>query len=328
MDTNFADWNNADANTVNHDFNFDFASALNLKSSSEDDEDDDPFTSATTANGFNSIIGNNNISNHQQFYHHLSNGAYDQNDFLMNFYVSPLTITNASYPISNTNNHHHPPPSSSSYNPFQYELHDINSNNDNWANFNSDNFADFDSHFANMSVAEAAREAAAENNELEQVKETCFVATTQTVEITTAPPETLIARDFLLGPAIPAPSSVDFRQVLEELEDDEFFSLRDDSNEMSSLTEKMLENTEVPDDEDDDFASADERSVENVRNLENFFVIQEIISSSKGNSEEETNIDQFVDCTVSPSPTDAKNDDNSLNGVDSDETASPPEPNE
>jgi hypothetical protein len=51
--------------------------------------------------------------------------------------------------------------------------------------------------------------------------------------------------------------------VLEELEDDEFFSLRDDSNDMSSLTDdidkKMMENTEVPDDEDDDFASADER---------------------------------------------------------------------
>lgn len=267
MDTNFADWNNADAITPNHDFSFDFNNALNQKSSTspfanenEEQSNDDSFGSAS--NGFNSIIGNNNIRNHQ-LYH--QSDAYDQNDFLMNFYVSPLTISNTNYPLTATN---HP----SSYNPFQYhhEIHgaDVNSNNDNWANFNSDNFADFDTHFANMNVSgeTTTTEADGAENTTDQVEhatETCFVATTQTVEISTVPPEP-VKREFQLGAAVaPVTATMDFRQALEELEDDEFFSLRDDSNEMSSLTDdnvqKLLENTEVPEDEDDDFASADER---------------------------------------------------------------------
>lgn len=264
MDTNFADWNNADAITSNHDFPFDFNNALNLKSTSpfdnggDEQEHDDPFASAS--NGFDSIIGNNNISNHQ-LYHH--NGAYNQNDFLMNFYVSPLTITNTNYPLMATN---HP---SSSYNPFHYhhESHDadVNSNNDNWANFNSDNFADFDSHFSEMIPAapsvDGPDDIEKSEDQVEHVTETCFVATTQTVEISTAPPEP-VKREFHLGSSVGF-AIAELKPGLDELEDDEFFSLRDDSNEMSSLTDdndkKLLENTEVPDDEDDDFASADER---------------------------------------------------------------------
>lgn len=263
-DTNFAEWDNSDATSSNHDFPFDFNNALNLKSTSPfqheadeqaNDDDDDPFG---TANGFNSIIGNNNLSNHQ-LYHH--NGAYDQNDFLMNFYVSPLTVTNTNYPLTANN---YP----SAYNPFQYhrEIHDadVNSNNDNWATFNSDNFADFDTHFANMMPTGQAEDGNKPDGSQEaEEPTTCFVATTQTVEISTAPPEP-VKREFLLGLAAAATVPVvDFRHALEEVEDDEFFSLRDDSNEMSSLTDdndkKLLENTEVPEDEDDDFASADER---------------------------------------------------------------------
>lgn len=256
--TNFAEWNNSDAN---HDFSFDFNNALNLKSSDSPFENDDqenhedPFANA--ANGFNSIMGNNNLSNHHQIYHH--NGAYEQNDFLMNFYVSPMTITNTNYPLPATN---YP----SSYNPFLYhhELHDeadVNSNNDNWANFDSDNFADFDSHFANMMAGGETSEQPESDekqheDQIEHVTETCFVATTQTVEISTAPPEP-VNRDFVLGPV------ADFKPAVEEIEEEDFYSLKDDSNDMSSLTDdvdkKMLENTEVPDDEDDDFASADER---------------------------------------------------------------------
>lgn len=262
MDTNFADWNNADATSVHHDFSYDFNNALNIKSAPspfeyESEEpatsDGDPFASSVS-NGFGSIMGNNNISNHQLYQH---NGAYDQNDFLMNFYVSPMTVTNTHYPLATTNH-------LSSYNPFHYhhEIHDadVNSNNDNWANFNADNFADFDTHFANMTSAAGdapdSPEAEKSDDQEKQVTEPCFVATTKTVEISMAPPEAPVKREFNLGP-------VDFRQVLEELEEEEFYSLRDDSNDMSSLTEdnerKFLENTEVPEDDDDDFASADER---------------------------------------------------------------------
>lgn len=54
-----------------------------------------------------------------------------------------------------------------------------------------------------------------------------------------------------------------------------------------------------------------------------------LFSSSKGNSEEETNSiggDQFVDCTISP-PSEAKNNENALNGDELDETALPSELN-
>lgn len=56
--------------------------------------------------------------------------------------------------------------------------------------------------------------------------------------------------------------------------------------------------------------------------------LQGIFSSSKGNSEEETNGDNFVDCTVSPTPPHAKNDEHSLNGLNSIDNTTPPEPNE
>jgi hypothetical protein len=120
---------------------------------------------------------------------------------------------------------------------------------------------------------------------------TCFVATTQVIEISSAPPtaataveepheeeelaqETASKREFQLGPNVvnnnniinPIDSIIQKTiPALDELDDEEFFSLRDDSNEMSSLTDdtdrKLInnENTEIPDDDDDDFASADER---------------------------------------------------------------------
>lgn len=244
------------------------------------------------------------------------NGIYDQtNDFLMNFYASQctnypftatITSTNTTLPTSYNNPFH--PHNHHFINHHIVDDNDINSNNDNWANFNSspDNFADFDSHFANMApigvestisadlqhppqedlsnqfssetvekIEDIQIETKAidkEDEEQEPSIPQCFVATTQVIEISALPPtftDTTIfeeKREFQLGPNPADSVQAKIISALEELEDEEFYSLRDDSNEINSLTDdtdrKLTsnnENTEVPDDDDDDFASADER---------------------------------------------------------------------
>lgn len=289
----------------------------------------DPFESnaSLTGNdgdgrGFNTIMGNNNISNNPIMFGYHPNGGYDHsNDFLMNFYASqctnysPFMANSCNIVPTLTNIHHHPSPlltnssslknssCSSSYNPFHQHYcvittnnasiqdgdNDLNSNNDNWANFDSsvDNFADFDSHFANMTPASfnsAVNQELGTCEEFSQGDPPCFVSTTQVLEISSVPPTSAIQQEleqqpqelspvkFQLGPnpapidalILPATTLNNIIKSFDELEDEEFFSLRDDSNDMSSLTddfEKKLtfENTEVPDDDDDDFASADER---------------------------------------------------------------------
>jgi hypothetical protein len=316
-----------------------------LKSSSfdqEDEQDDDtfqskdifattdPFESNTSLNdgdggGFNTIMGNNNISSNPLMFGYHTNGYDHSNDFLMNFYASQRTnyspfMANTCniVPTTLTNIHHHPSPlstanssplannssCSSSYNPFHQHFcvitttnaslnendHDINSNNDNWANFDSsvDNFADFDSHFANMtpaSFSQAVDAAARASDDFSQGDAVCFVSTTQVLEISSVPPITQMQQDqqlppdetspikFQLGPnpspidSIIIPPATTLNNIIksfDELDDEEFYSLRDDSNDMSSLTDDndkkfTFENTEVPEDDDDDFASADER---------------------------------------------------------------------
>lgn len=291
----------------------------NEQDENDDFESKDPFatsdpfelttvTSDDNSSGFNSIIGNNNISNPLMFGYHTTNtNGYDQsNDFLMNFYASQCTnyspFTANPPPSSSSsllNNYSHAINSCSSpYNPFHQHFcvlttnninnirqdvdgdDDINSNNDNWANFDSssDNFADFDSHFASMTPATfttttTTTEATDEVEVKEETNEepTCFVATTQVLEISSAPPpQPPSPVKFQLGSnlsesTVPTSiiSSVPIKSF-DELDDEEFFSLRDDSNDMSSLTDDndkkfTFENTEVPDDDDDDFASADER---------------------------------------------------------------------
>lgn len=209
---------------------------------------------------------------------------------------SPLSTTNSSPIVNNSS-------CSSSYNPFHQHFcvitssnaslndgdNDINSNNDNWANFDSslDNFADFDSHFANMTPASftpADFESTVKGTG--EFDPPCFVATTQVLEISSVPPiqqesqqdqqmppqEGSSPIKFQLGPnptpidakMEPATTLNNIIKSFDELDDEEFFSLRDDSNEMSSLTDDndkkfTFENTEVPEDDDDDFASADER---------------------------------------------------------------------
>lgn len=281
----------------------------------------DPFESTTTSsssNEFTSIIGNNNSNSNPMVYGYHTNGVYDQsNDFLMNYYASNYSPF-ASNSCNNTNILHHPPnhnsssysnainSCSSSYNPFHQHFcvlspsatnnsscsandNDINSNNDNWANFDSsssDNFADFDSHFASMNLTTFSNNddtTTTTTNETSQLHEekkdnekneeeddeqiTTFVATTQVLEISSAPPtQQQSPLKFKLGPNISTspPATVAGTKALDELDDEEFFSLRDDSNEMSSLTDDndkkyTFENTEVPEDDDDDFESADER---------------------------------------------------------------------
>lgn len=311
-----------------------FNSALTLKSSSYEQDDDhdndedfqskdiftttDPFDSSTALNegdggGFNTIMGNNNISCNPLMFGYHTNGVYDHsNDFLMNFYASQCTnyspfMANSCNIVPTTlTNIHHPSPlstnsssinnsCSSSYNPFHQHFcvltstnasiqdgdHDINSNNDNWANFDSsvDNFADFDSHFANMPATfTTAAEGEEESNESENFTHNeppCFIATTQVLEISSVPPSAALEQPqetspikFQLGSIdsiIPPATTINnIIKSFDELDDEEFFSLRDDSNDMSSLTDDNdkkfnYEQTEVPDDDDDDFASADER---------------------------------------------------------------------
>lgn len=291
----------------------------------------DPFESSTSLNdgdaggGFNTIMGNNNLSNNPLMFGYHANGYDHSNDFLMNFYASQRTnyspfMANTCnlVPTTLTNIHHHPSPlpttnssplvnnssCSSSYNPFhqhfcvitttnaslQDDDNDINSNNDNWANFDSsvDNFADFDSHFANMTPATFNPSAdpdtdAKTSDGFSQSEPPCFVSTTQVLEISSVPPVTQAQQQdddqevsspikFQLGPnptpidSIIPPSTTlnNIIKSFDELDDEEFFSLRDDSNDMSSLTDDndkkfTFENTEVPEDDDDDFASADER---------------------------------------------------------------------
>jgi len=262
----------------------------------DSDLHNDPFTNDpfadTSTSGFDAIIGNNNISSNQLYSYH--NGIYGQsNDFLMNYYASQCT----NYPFTATNT----PSYNNPFHPHHFinhhvnvndnDMNDINSNNDNWANFNSspDNFADFDSHFANMAPVgvESMSHMQLDTEEHHEIRtndegeeQQCFVSTTQVIEISSLPPpETTTAsmpeyldmteekREFQLGPN-PADSDLINMKTLstavEELEDEEFYSLRDDSNEMNSLTDdtdrKLVnENTEIPEDDDDDFASADER---------------------------------------------------------------------
>lgn len=247
----------------------------------DDDDNKDPFSisdpfesagSTTTSSGFFSIIGNNNISSNRPMYDY-HNGAYDHpNDFLMNFYASqctnyPFTATTTSSITTNI-------PPSSGYNPFHHNLinhDDVNSNNDNWANFNSspDNFADFDSHFAStapIGVESILPSSTTRTNFV--MKPSRFVSTTQVLEISSVPPQAIneLKNDFQLGSEFATSEEpTEAITITDELDDEEFFSLRDDSNEISSFTEEdrklteLIEQTEVPEDDDDDFASADER---------------------------------------------------------------------
>lgn len=274
-------------------------------------------------------MGNNNISNNPLMFGYHTNGYDHSNDFLMNFYASQRTnyspfMANTCVPTTLTNIHPSPLSSanssslinnsscSSSYNPFHQHFcvitttnaslqdgdNDINSNNDNWANFDSsvDNFADFDSHFANMTPATFTPAVdpvtgAKTSDDFSQSEPQCFVSTTQVLEISSVPPMAQIQQQndleipphevpsspikFQLGPnptpidsiqsiIPPATTLNNIIKSFDELDDEEFFSLRDDSNDMSSLTDDIdkkftFENTEVPEDDDDDFASADER---------------------------------------------------------------------
>lgn len=264
MENNFANWDNSETSNSNE-YPFDFNSSLNLKSTSpfqndndQNDNNDDPFAESAVNGVFNTIIGNDN----HHFYHHINGGVGVFG--LTNFYqVSPMSMTNTNFSSSANNQLSS---SSSSYNPFLVELNDnsnvaVECNNDNsWAAFDADNFADFDSHFAEFEPVTT------ENSETGPVTTQTFVATTQTIEISTAPPPPPYEppkRDFVLGTStqinnlLPAMDALELDEV-----EDEFYSLRDDSNEMNSLTEdktRNAENTEVPDDDDDDFASADER---------------------------------------------------------------------
>jgi hypothetical protein len=299
----------------------------NEKENEEEDDDfhskdpfatTDPFESANTGGGFDAIIGNNNISNNPLYGYHITNGYDQSNDFLMNFYASQCTnyspfattinTCNTNIPPHNSSSYSHALNScSSSYNPFHqhfcaltsssaainnsiaHNIDDVNSNNDNWANFDSsssDNFADFDSHFAsitptnpvmesnataNPSMTDEEKNDEGETHDEATIETPCFVSTTQVLEISSVPPQQSSPIRFQLGPNVTSSTvdtstaafvaSVVSSKAFDDLDDEEFFSLRDDSNSLTDDIERKFtfENTEIPDDDDDDFASADER---------------------------------------------------------------------
>lgn len=289
-------WDNAGSN----DFSFHFNNALNLKSTSfdidpstsendnkmgaESQNNNDPFINENIMqdDGFSNIIGNLNYplssflsnnysttSNHQlpNNFHHLQDSPLIMQDFSSNNNNNLISYNNSVLSYNHNINNNSINNNLTIIDPLN------NDSNDNWANFDiADNFADFDAHFSKLS--QPACDEPSSNVTVFNVNSFENVENVPPIEPSTEtenenPVAALPTPNFAIFPD-PQPQATVFPAFdtkFEDVEDEEFYSLRSENSEDISeiktgeIEEDNKESSLNPflEDDDDCFASADER---------------------------------------------------------------------
>jgi hypothetical protein len=273
--------NNIWGNDGDAQFQFHFNNALNLKSSPFENDPTienpslklDEKHDGNDDDGFSNIIGNINYplssflsTNH---HHQLSQPTWPEHDLeldqasvMQEFSIESIIRRNNNL-NNNLNNH-------LNNNDFSSSLITIeqlnNDSNDNWATFDTitDNFADFDAHFSNLTPSTVV--VSQNNTDQSQVEELA-----SNVQVFSEPIEQS-QQSSSAAATVPL-----FDAKFDDYEEEEFYSLRSENSEDCSdgakLTLDDLDDAEKKadlcstafntfEDDDDLFASADERFVE------------------------------------------------------------------